>query len=203
MDKRILDIRLILGFIIAHGLIYFSFHDKTIFWYIFSGSILILIAFAMLQGEVDDEVSFGKYISLGILSGLMLYLLFWLGFHAFQFLDLPVEKSVKKLYRWYEPQAFWHYIALVLVAAPGEELFWRGFIQKSLLKNLKFIWGILLGAVLYSSVSIYSGSFLLVFASFIAGLAWGLLYYWKKSMPLVIVSHIIFDIMIFIILPFN
>ncbi|PLS06367.1 CPBP family intramembrane glutamic endopeptidase [Neobacillus cucumis] len=203
MDRRFLDYRLIVGFIIAHVLIYFSFHDKTIFWYIFSGSILILIAYAMLQGEVDDEASFAKYILFGVISGLLLYLIFWLGFHAFQLVGLPFEKSVNKLYRWYAPQAFWHYIALVLVAAPGEELYWRGFIQKSLLKFFKPFWSILFGAFLFASVQIYSGSFLLMFAAFISGFAWGLLYYWKRSMPLVIVSHIIFDILIFIIFPFN
>ncbi|MEH7414232.1 type II CAAX endopeptidase family protein [Neobacillus drentensis] len=201
MEKRFLDLRLILGFIIAHALIYFSFHDKTIFWYIFSGSILILIAYAMLQGEVDDEASFAKYIFFGALSGFLLFFIFWFGFKASQIMDLPIEKSINKLYRWYAPKAFWQYIALILVAAPGEELFWRGFIQKSLLKYFKPIWSILLGSVFYASVHIYSGSFLLVFAAFVSGLAWGGLYYWKRSMPLVIVSHLIFDMMIFMIMP--
>ncbi|MEH7121052.1 type II CAAX endopeptidase family protein [Neobacillus vireti] len=203
MEKRFLDIQLILGFIIAHALIYFSFHDKTIFWYIFTGSILILIAYAMYQGEVDDEASFAKYVFLGAISGLLLYFIFLFGFKAIQIMDLPFQKSINKLYRWYAPDAFWHYIALILVAAPGEELFWRGFIQKSLLKYFKPMWSILLGAILYASVAIYSGSPILVFAACLSGIAWGLLYYWKRSMPLVIVSHIIFDIMIFIILPFH
>jgi len=203
MEKRFLDIQLILGFFIAHALIYFSFHDKTIFWYIFTGSILILIAYAMYQGEVDDEASFAKYVFFGAISGLLLYFIFLLGFKTIQIMDLPFQKSINKLYRWYAPDEFWHYIALILVAAPGEELFWRGFIQKSLLKYFKPMWSILLGAILYASVTIYSGSFTLVFASCLSGLAWGLLYYWKRSMPLVIVSHIIFDIMIFIILPFH
>ncbi|WP_040204696.1 CPBP family intramembrane glutamic endopeptidase [Neobacillus jeddahensis] len=203
MKKRFLDFRLIFGFIIAHALIYFSFHDKTIFWYIFSGSLLVLIAYAMFQGDVDDEVSFIHYIFLGVLSGFLLYFLFWIGVHALETLPFSFDKAIKKLYRWYAPHAFWHFIALILVAAPGEELFWRGFMQKKLLQYLKPIWAILLGAALYASVHIYADSFLLVLAAFISGAIWGSLYFWKKSMPLVIVSHIIFDIMIFIILPLN
>lgn len=195
--------RLIFGCILAHALIYFSFQDKTIFWYIFSGSVLVLIAFSMFQGEVEDEASFIQYIFLGAITGFLLYFVFWLGFQTIQILNLPFEQAIKKLYRNYAPHAFWHYIALVLIAAPGEELFWRGFIQKSLLKYFKPVWSILLAALLYASVHIYSGSFLLVFAAFLSGNVWGLLYYWKKSMPLVIVSHIIFDLMIFIILPFK
>ncbi|MFZ7944288.1 MULTISPECIES: CPBP family intramembrane glutamic endopeptidase [Bacillaceae] len=203
MKQKILTIRLIAGVILAHALIFFSFHDKTIFWYIFSGSVLVLIAFATYQGDVDDEASFIQYIFLGVLSGLLLYFIFWLGYQVIQILHLPFEQPIRKLYRSYAPKVFWQYIALILVAAPGEELFWRGFIQKKLVTHLRPIWGILIAALLYASVHLYSDSFLLVFAALISGLIWGLLYYWRKSMPLVIVSHIIFDIMIFIIMPFK
>jgi len=203
MKKIFQDPRILIGLIIAHILLFFSFHDKAIFWYIFAGSILILIAYAMFQEEVDDEVSFIQYIFLGALTGLILYSIFWLGIRGIKILHLPYDTSLMNLYKWFAPTIFWQYLALVLVAAPGEELFWRGFIQKSLLKYFKPIWSILLGAVLYASVHIYSGSFLLVFAAFVSGFAWGGLYYWKRSMPLVIVSHLIFDIMIFMIVPFT
>ena len=162
MYKRILDIRLILGYILAHALIYFSFNDKTIFWYIFSGSVLVLIVFAMFQGEVDDAASFIQYIFLGAITGILLYFIFWLGFQAIQILNLPFEQSIKKLYRWYAPHAFWQYIALILIAAPGEELFWRGFIQKKLLKYFKPIWSILLRITLRFS----SYLFRFIFISF-------------------------------------
>ncbi|WP_066066229.1 CPBP family intramembrane glutamic endopeptidase [Neobacillus soli] len=202
MKKRFPDLRLLFGLIIAHLLIFFSFHDKAIFWYIFTGSVLVLIVYAMFQGEVDDEASLIHYIFLGAVSGFLLYFVFWLGFQAIGMLHLPFDKGVKKLYKWYAPSLFWQYIALVLVAAPGEELFWRGFIQKRILKYFRPTAGIFAASLLYASVHIYSGSFLLVFSAFISGFVWGLLYFLKKSMPLVIVSHIIFDIMIFIILPF-
>ncbi|MGG3563414.1 type II CAAX endopeptidase family protein [Neobacillus rhizosphaerae] len=201
MKKHNLDIRLIVGLLVAHILINFSFHDKAIFWYIFSGSLLVLIAYATLQGEVDDEVPFIKYFFLGALSGFVLYFVFWLGIQTMELLHLPIENSLNKLYKLYAPSLFWQYIALILVAAPGEELFWRGFIQKNLMKYFRPLVSIVIAALLYASVHIYSGSFLLVLAAFLSGLTWGFLYYWKKSMPLIIVSHLVFDIMIFIILP--
>ncbi|MEH7501721.1 type II CAAX endopeptidase family protein [Neobacillus drentensis] len=203
MKKLFQDPYIIIGLIIAHVLLFFSFHDKTIFWYIFSGSLLVLIAYATFKGEVDDEVSFIQYILLGALSGFLLYFVFLLGIRAIEILHLPFDKSIKNLYKWYAPSLFWQYLALVLVAAPGEELFWRGFIQKRLLNYFKPSFSILFGAILYASAHIYSGSFLLVLAAFISGFVWGYLYFLKKSMPLVIVSHIIFDLMIFIILPFK
>ncbi|MED4203417.1 CPBP family intramembrane glutamic endopeptidase [Neobacillus mesonae] len=198
-----LDFRLIFGLILAHILIYFAFHDKAIFWYIFTGSILVLIVYSMFQGDVDDESSFIQYIFLGVISGMILYAIFWLGHQLIELTSFPFDKEIRKLYKWYAPLYFWQYIALVLVAAPGEELFWRGFLQKRLLKYFKPVGSILIGSFFYASVHIYSGSSLLVFAAFLSGLAWGGLYFWKRSMPLVIVSHIIFDLMLFIILPFN
>lgn len=201
MNNRFFDIRLIAGLVIAHVLMYFTFHDRAIFWYIFSGSILVLITFAMFQEAVDDEASLFKYISLGVISGLLIYLLFWLGFQVIDIFNLPFEKSIKKLYRWFAPSQFWHYLALILVAAPGEELFWRGFIQKRLIRYFGPVASIFGGAILYASAHLYSGTFILMLAAFISGSIWGALYLWKKSMPLVIVSHIIFDIMIFLILP--
>ncbi|MEH7253989.1 CPBP family intramembrane glutamic endopeptidase [Neobacillus niacini] len=201
MKNRFYDLRLITGYILAHALMYFTFHDRAIFWYIFTGSLLILITFAMFQEDVEDESSFFTYISIGALSGILLYSLFWLGVQAFDILNLPFENSIKKLYRWFAPSLFWQYLALILVAAPGEELFWRGFVQKRLLRYFGPLGSITLAALLYSLVHIYSGTFILMLAAFLSGLMWGALYLWKKSMPLVIVSHIVFDIMIFIILP--
>ena len=201
MKKFFQDPRILIGLLIAHVLLFFSFQDRTIFWYIFSGSILVLIAYSSFQEDVDDKLSVIQFIIFGALSGFLLYFVFLLGLWSMKILHLPFDTSIKNLYNWYAPALFWQYLALVLVAAPGEELFWRGFIQTRLSKYFNPIVSILTGSVLYASVHIYSGSFLLVLAAFISGLFWGYLYFLKKSMPLVIVSHIIFDLMIFIILP--
>ncbi len=201
MRLQAADLRLLLGLLLAHLLLFFSFQDKSVFWYIYTASLLLLITYAILQEEVDDQAGFFSYISLGVLSGLLLYGLFWIGYHGVGFLKIGLQRDTHQLYRWFGPSLFWEYLALILVAGPGEELFWRGFIQKRLLNYFKPTVGIVIGAVLYASVHIYSGQFILVFAAFISGLAWGALYFWKKSMPIVIVSHLVFDIMIFIIIP--
>ncbi|NRD78685.1 CPBP family intramembrane metalloprotease [Bacillus sp. BRMEA1] len=199
MKNLLMDFRLIAGVIIAQLLLFYSFQEQDIFWYIFTASILVLIIYSLFQGKVDDEASFTKYLFFGIISGLLLYTTFWLGNKIIY--HFPIENSVTRLYHLYSPSLFFEYLGLILVAAPGEELFWRGFVQKRLLNYFKPFTSIAAGALLYALSNIYSGSFILVLASFISGLVWGALYYWKKSMPLIIVSHIIFDIMIFIIMP--
>jgi membrane protease YdiL (CAAX protease family) len=201
MKLRTVDLRLSLAIIFSHLLLFFSFQDKSIFWYIYTASLLLLITFAILHVEVDDQKGLFSYLSMGVLSGLLLYGLFWVGYHGVGFLQLGFQRDIHNLYRWYGPSLIWEYFALILVAGPGEEIFWRGFVQKRLLRFVNPKVGIIFGAILYASVHVYSGKFMLILAAFLAGIVWGTLYYWKKSRPLVIVSHIVFDIMLFIILP--
>ena len=76
MKKRFFDLRLITGLHTCPCSYVFHFHDRAIFWYIFTGSLLILITFAMFQEDVEDESSFFTYISIGALSGILLYFFF-------------------------------------------------------------------------------------------------------------------------------
>lgn len=201
MKLRAVDFRLIFGLIIAHLLLSFSFEDRSIFWYIITGSLLLLITYAMLQREVDDQASFLTYILLGLISGMILYGFFWICHLGILFLHLSIQDHINKLYRWYAPKSLWHYLALVFVIIPGEEFFWRGFVLKRLLHYFEPKVSIMIGSALYASVTIYSHSFILVLAFFLSGLVWGTLYFWKKSIPFVIVSHLVFIIMLFLIYP--
>ncbi|ALC91174.1 CAAX protease [Bacillus sp. FJAT-18017] len=198
-----LDYPLLAGFILAHLLLFFTFQDKDIFWYIFSASLLFLTIWTIWQEDVDDQLSFGQYMALGIASGLLIYGLFYTGNLLFKMLGLPFEDNIAKLYNWFAPSKFWQYIALILIAAPGEELFWRGFVQKRLIRKMSPLASVLISSVMYASVNIYSNEFLLVLAALVSGIAWGLLYAWKRSMPLVIVSHLIFDLLLFVFMPLN
>jgi uncharacterized protein len=60
---------------------------------------------------------------------------------------------------------------------------------------------VIASSLMYASVSLYSGEWILVLAAVISGLFWGSLYIWKRSIPLVIVSHLVFDLFIFILFP--
>ncbi|WP_409275371.1 lysostaphin resistance A-like protein [Neobacillus sp. SCS-31] len=201
MVSEKIDYRLVGGFLLAHLLLYFTFQDKKIFWYIFPACLLLLTIWTILLEDVDDRISFIRYITAGILSGLLLYGLFYFGNAMIHFFDLPLGDNIGRLYKWFAPEQFWHYIALVLIAVPGEELFWRGFIQKRLLRHFSAFWSIVVSAAMYASVHIYSTEMILVFAAFTSGIIWGLLFAWKRSIPLVIVSHLVFDLLLFILAP--
>jgi uncharacterized protein len=201
MKNWMADRKLILGILIAHLLLFFTFEDKAVFWYIFTASMLVLISYSIIYEEIEDNAATLQYLSLGIASGLGLYGLFWMGSFLIDVLNLPLSNQISRLYSRFSPDIFWHYIVLVLIIAPGEEIFWRGFIQKRLSKYFSMKMTIGLSVLLYTSVHFYSGEFILVLAALIAGLAWSALYAWKRSMPLVIVSHIVFDLLLFVFLP--
>lgn len=201
MKNWMADRRLILGILIAHLLLFFTFEDKAVFWYIFTASMLVLISYSIIYEEIEDNAATLQYLSLGIVSGLGLYGLFWLGSFLIDLLNLPLSNQISRLYSRFSPDIFWHYIVLVLIIAPGEEIFWRGFIQKRLSNFFNMKMSVGLSVLLYASVHLYSGEFILVLAALIAGLVWSALYAWKRSMPLVIVSHIVFDLLLFVFLP--
>jgi uncharacterized protein len=203
MKNWMADRKLILGILIAHLLLFFSFEDKDVFWYIFTASMLVLISYSIINEEIEDNTSTITYLTLGVASGLGLFGLFWLGSFLIELLNLPFDNQISRLYSRFSPDLLWHYLVLVLILAPGEEIFWRGFIQKRLSNYFSMKMSIGLSVLLYASVHLYSGEFILVLAAVIAGLAWSILYAWKRSMPLVIVSHIVFDLLLFVFLPFR
>lgn len=93
-------------------------------------------------------------------------------------------------------------ILLLVLIGPAEEFFWRGYVQRSLsnLKNPAVAFVITLA--IYSFAHIWSGNFMLVMAAMVAGGVWGLLYWWKPSLlPALIVSHAVWDALVFVILP--
>ena len=203
MKKLTIDYRLIIGLVMVHVFMYSSFHKTSIFWYMFTATMLLLMSYSIINEKMEHETSFLTYSMYGIISGILLYSLFWVGHFFIDVLDLPFQKEVTKLYKLYSPTKIWQYVVLFCFIVPGEELFWRGFVQNRLSKFMNNSYSILIGAILYASVQIYSGTFIHIFSALFAGLFWGFLYSWKKSIPLVVVSHLIFDLFLFIAFPFR
>ncbi|MCY1081557.1 CPBP family intramembrane glutamic endopeptidase [Archangium lansingense] len=92
-------------------------------------------------------------------------------------------------------------LALALVIAPAEELFWRGAVQQALRPKLGRVGGALVAAVLSSLVLLAFREPLLALAAFPTSLAWGLLAEWRRSLVASSVSHSLWDLLIVILLP--
>lgn len=90
---------------------------------------------------------------------------------------------------------------LATVIAPAEELFWRGLVAEALMARFGRWRGGALGAVAYGGVHVVTGNFTLFGAASIAGAHWAALY--AAGMPLgaLVVSHMAWDIWIFLVQP--
>jgi uncharacterized protein len=82
---------------------------------------------------------------------------------------------------------------LALVIGPAEELFWRGFVQRRA--------GYLAATALYGGAHLVTENMTLVGAATVAGAYWGLLRAIGVPMGALIVSHVAWDIWIFLIAP--
>jgi uncharacterized protein len=90
---------------------------------------------------------------------------------------------------------------LVLVIAPAEELFWRGFVNARLARRLGRWPGAATGSLAYAGAHVATGNFTLFGAAGVAGAYWSALS--AAGMPLgaLIVSHTAWDLLTFLVAP--
>ena len=91
---------------------------------------------------------------------------------------------------------------IAFVIAPGEEIFWRGYVQRTLGRR-SMPRGLVLVVLAYGLVHLGSGSVTLVGAALVCGLFWGCLYQRFKSIWLNILSHALWDRAVFLVWPFS
>ena len=91
--------------------------------------------------------------------------------------------------------------ALALAIGPGEELFWRGLIQRRLMQRFGRLRGTLIASSIYGGIHLVSGNLTLTGAAGTAGLYWGAVYARDQRMAPMIISHVAWDIWIFLIAP--
>ncbi|MGI8608718.1 MAG: CPBP family intramembrane glutamic endopeptidase [Candidatus Dormibacteria bacterium] len=91
--------------------------------------------------------------------------------------------------------------ALALLIAPGEELFWRGLINSYLAQELGPVKGNAIGAAIYGGVHLVTRNFTLFGAAGIAGAFWSLQWLFEGRMASQVVSHVAWDVWIFLVQP--
>ena len=90
---------------------------------------------------------------------------------------------------------------LALVIAPAEELFWRGFVQHRLEREHGAIRGAAMATAAYGGAHLAAGNMTLIGASTVAGAYWSSLLAAGASMESLITSHVLWDIVIFLVAP--
>jgi len=92
-------------------------------------------------------------------------------------------------------------VLLVLVIAPFEEIFWRGLVLEKLMGVLPSRVALWIAIGLYSVVHIWAMNPMLLLAAFVLGAHWSLLYWKFRSLVPGLVSHAVWDVMIFVVFP--
>jgi membrane protease YdiL (CAAX protease family) len=168
-----------------------------------SASILAVTGVMLRRSEQDALFCFKRrHLWIGPVSALVLYGIFWLGNQVSSILFLFASKEISIIYlnKTQLPLAVIG-LLLVFVMGPAEEIYWHGFIQRSFSHRFGAAAGVLLTTAVYAVVHVVAFNFMLFVAAAICGLFWGVLYQREQSLIPVIISHSLWDLIIFVLFP--
>ncbi|MHB8772450.1 MAG: CPBP family intramembrane glutamic endopeptidase [Syntrophales bacterium] len=171
------------------------------FWAKIGISVVIICLYSLLWQRPKFRLTLSAALG-GILSAAVLYGLFFLGNLLAPYLIPGAGGQVGGIYDLGTgTDRVLIFLLLCFITGPGEEIFWRGFLQENLMRRYGDLRGFVLGTLVYGGVHLFSLNLMLILAALVAGAFWGLLYLWKRDLGLVIVSHSLWSAFIFAVFP--
>ncbi|NLW07177.1 MAG: CPBP family intramembrane metalloprotease [Clostridia bacterium] len=174
------------------------------FWVSMAVAAALLTAVALWQqGAPLSRKELNKQaLVLGLLSALVLYLIFVVGNILSGWIFSFAGEQVASVYENKAQASPWLIAFLLLfIIGPAEEIFWRGFVQRRFVARWGDWSGLLAATAAYTLVHIWAANLMLLLAAMVGGLFWGYLYQRSGSLAPVIISHAVWDVLIFILLP--
>ena len=168
----------------------------------FSAAILALLSLR-IQPLPSAQLRFGRRELLqGLFSAVVLYIIFWVGKWISTWVFPFASHQIGAIYGKGEGfPLLLIFFLLLLVTGPGEEIFWRGFLQRNLMARYGKWHGWCIATAIYAGVHIWSFNFMLIGAAAVAGAFWGLLYLRWENLTPVIISHAIWSAFVFAVVP--
>jgi membrane protease YdiL (CAAX protease family) len=174
------------------------------FWIEMGVSILVLVMVVLFSEK--NLISFKniklRHILIGIISAIILYFVFYAGniisVYLFPFKDAQISSVYSNRA---QGSSLLIGVLLLFIIGPGEEIYWRGFIQNNLVKKFGESKGYIFATLLYAGVHIITFNFMLVMAALVCGIYWGWIYKKEKSLVPIIISHAIWDFTVFVLFP--
>jgi len=175
------------------------------FWLVMAAATAVLSAAGLwLQRERLREIYAFRpsHVLIGILSALVLYAVFQAGNAVSTQILQFAKPEIAGIYST-RAQASPLVIGLLLLfwIGPAEEIFWRGFVQERLYGRLGRVGGYLAASLIYAAIHVFGFNFMLFMASLICGLFWGALYLKYRSVWPGLISHAVWDVLIFVVIP--
>ncbi len=174
------------------------------FWIAMASGALVLAALAAIIRGTDLYRERDEFVDivLGVGSFIFLYAAFWIGDKLVRAVIPGGGAQIGSVYGLGQQLPLLVIaVLLVFVIAPGEELYWRGLVQWGVAARWGAGPGILAGWLLYAAAHLVSGSLVVVLAAFVAGFVWALLYAVRDRLLPVVVSHVLFDLFVFVLAP--
>ena len=142
-------------------------------------------------------------IILGIALAAFMWGVFWLGEYFSTMIFGFARPQVDMIYGMKEGENPWILTALMLlIIGPAEEIFWRGYVQKSISDKWNPNIGFIVTTLIYSLVHLPKFNFMLIMAAAVAGFIWGLVYrYFPEKFGAILISHAIWDCAVFVWFP--
>lgn len=184
----------------------FSIWTKHLFnfWIGISISALILAVLAIvLKRDILKQFQWTwKAIGLGLFSAIVLWVVFYFGEFFSSLLFGFTREQVDSIYAMKDGQnKLLIALDLLFIMGPAEEIFWRGFVQQNFIDKYGEWKGLALATLIYALVHIWSFNFILVMAALVCGIFWGLMYRYNKNLVPLVISHAVWDVMVFIVFP--
>lgn len=185
--------------------------SRAYFWLVLPAAVVVLNAVAFSLGGFEQQqlltnavkrTALGRSVVVGVVSAAALYGVFWVGKHVAGWILPYAAGQIDSVYDLREGVPTWIIaVVLVVVMGPGEELFWRGFVQRRLSKRFGGARGVVAATTVYALAHVATGNLILIAAATVCGLFWGTLYARGKDLMPVIISHALWDLVIFVLLP--
>jgi membrane protease YdiL (CAAX protease family) len=175
------------------------------FWYVMALGTggLALAGTIAAPGAVRERLRFrASDVVIGVVSAAVLYAVFVVGREMTTRLLPFANDQIGAVYdnkALLAPARIGLLIGLVI--GPGEELFWRGFLQRELEARLGGWRGYALATLLYAAVHVFTGNVMLVVAALTAGLLWGGMFLRFGRLWPGIISHVVWDLTVFLLVP--
>ncbi|WP_271001967.1 CPBP family intramembrane glutamic endopeptidase [Listeria seeligeri] len=196
-----IDYKLVLGLILCALLVILTYQFPRVFWYLYGAGMLFLLSFVIFNDDLKKEYSFTKGILPGIFSGIVLYIVFYIGAFTLKVMPGSLENSVAAAFDKYATDSWVIWLLMIVAIIPGEEIFWRGFVLKRL-NNYFNPWFSNIFAALICMVMMFpSGNFAAIIGIFVASLVWNIMYSYRPSLLMVYMSHLTFAFILLAALP--
>ena len=204
---------LVLSLLVAASLWFIMFSPWTAphvnFWLCMTASAVVLTCFAFAFGGkksmgTESDVTHTKTLLLGILIAALLWGVFYVGDKVSQLIIPYARAQVNIIYN-IKGSVSPTLLALLLLCliGPAEEIFWRGYVQRTLASHRSPFVAFLLTTACYTAVHLSSWNFMLIMASLVCGIFWGGLYWlMPQNLKAIIISHALWDAAAFVWLPF-